>query len=74
MQASHLGLLAGVVGDQGGLLAEGMGGDYRVERAHRSAAAFQIIPEIAIGLEGGGIKRQDHQGGEKRLQRLTIAD
>ncbi len=67
-----MGKLAGVVGDQGGLLAEGMGGDYRVERANRSAAAFQLSPEIAIGLEGGVIKRQDHQGGEKHLHGLAV--
>ena len=59
MQAGHLGKFADVVGDQGGLLAEGMGGDPRVERANRSTSAFQVSPEIAIGPECGVIKRQD---------------
>jgi hypothetical protein len=59
MQAEHLGKLADVVGDQGGLLAESMGGDHRVERANRSTSAFQLSPEIAIGPEGRVIKWED---------------
>jgi len=66
-QAGHTAEFTHVVGDEGQVGDQGMGGNLRVECADRLASVFERGPHGAIGIGSGGVPGQNDDALQEAL-------